>query len=182
MKIRALKPFCYRDPSTGALTSYACNQIAEVTDALATAWISAGLAEQYKLLEPTGTKSITENGTDIDVAQYAKVNVAVPEPTGTKNITANGTDIDVAEYAKVDVEVPVATVTYDVNGGTGTVSSVTVGKGSAIQLNDGTGITAPDTKTFAGWATTNDAEAPDVTSPYTVIADVTLYAVYTAAA
>lgn len=30
---------------------------------------------------PTGTKSITENGTGIDVASYASVNVAVPSPT-----------------------------------------------------------------------------------------------------
>ena len=80
MKIRALKPFCYRDPSTGALTSYACNQIADVDSTLANAWISAGLAEQYKLLEPTGTKNITENGTDIDVAQYATADVSVTPP------------------------------------------------------------------------------------------------------
>lgn len=179
MKIKALKPFCYRDPTSGALTSYAMNEIADIDSDLASAFIEEGLAEEYKLLEPTGTKNITENGTNIDVAQYANVNVAVPEPTGTKNITANGSDIDVAEYAKVDVAVPVATVTYDVNGGTGTVAPVTVGKGSAIDLDNGSGITAPEGKAFAGWATTNDAEAPDITSPYTVTANITIYAVYT---
>ena len=151
MKIKALKPFCYRDPTSGALTSYAMNEIADVDSDLANSFIEEGLAEEYKLLEPTGTK----------------------------NITANGSDIDVAEYAKVDVAVPVATVTYDVNGGTGTVAPVTVGKGSAIDLDNGSGITAPEGKAFAGWATTNDAEAPDVTSPYTVTADITIYAVYT---
>ena len=179
MKIKALKPFCYRDPTSGALTSYAMNEIADIDSDLASAFIEEGLAEEYKLLEPTGTKSITENGTNIDVAQYAKVDVAVPEPTGTKNITENGSNIDIAEYAKVDVAVSVVTVTYNVNGGTGTVAPVSVGKGTEIQLDSGTGITAPEGKTFAGWATTNDAEAPDVTSPYNVTADITLYAVYT---
>ena len=153
MKIKALKPFCYRDPTSGALTSYAMNEIADIDSDLASAFIEEGLAEEYKLLEPTGTKSITENGTNIDVAQYAKVDVAVP----------------------------VVTVTYNVNGGTGTVAPVSVGKGTEIQLDSGSGITAPEGKTFAGWATTNDAEAPDVTSPYNVTADITLYAVYTSA-
>lgn len=77
MKIRALKPFCYRDSSTGALTSFACNQIADVDSDLASAFITAGLAEQYKLLEPTGKITITQNGTGIDVAQYATADVSV---------------------------------------------------------------------------------------------------------
>lgn len=34
-----------------------------------------------------------------------------PEPTGTKSITANGTGIDVKQYASVDVAVPSAS--YD---------------------------------------------------------------------
>jgi hypothetical protein len=70
------------------------------------------------------------------------------------------------------------TVTYDVNGGTGTVEAVEVTAGESITLDDGSGITAPEGKEFVGWATTDDAESADVTSPYTPEADVTLYAVY----
>lgn len=70
------------------------------------------------------------------------------------------------------------TVTYDVNGGTGTVAPVSVDAGDSITLDDGTGITPPSGETFAGWATTNDASVPDVSSPYTPSGDVTLYAVY----
>lgn len=56
----------------------------------------------------SGTKSITANGTGIDVANYEKVDVAVPSqsPTGTKNIsiTANGTTTeDVAAYANAQI-------------------------------------------------------------------------------
>lgn len=61
--------------------------------------------------KPTGTITITENGTGIDVAQYADATVAVPASavvSGTKSITANGTNIDVTNYAKVDVNVPAA--------------------------------------------------------------------------
>lgn len=36
-----------------------------------------------ELVKPTGTKSITENGTNIDVAQYSKVNVNVSGGGGT---------------------------------------------------------------------------------------------------
>ncbi len=72
------------------------------------------------------------------------------------------------------------TVTYDVNGGTGTVAPVTVADGQSVTLSDGTGITPPENKQFAGWATTSSAVTPDVTSPYTPTANITLYAVYEA--
>lgn len=70
------------------------------------------------------------------------------------------------------------TVTYNVNGGTGSVAPVTVDAGESITLDDGSGLTAPTDKEFAGWATTDDATEADVTSPYTPSADVTLYAVW----
>lgn len=181
MKIKALKPFCYRDPTTGALTSYACGQVAEVTTELGNSFISAGYAEAYTLVSPTGTKSITQNGEGIDVTEYASADVNVPNPsTGELSVTENGT-ANVTDYASVSINVVPVTLTYNANGGTGSVSPVTVGKGTEVTLSDGTGLTAPDTKQFTGWATTASAEAPDVTNPYKVTADVTLYAVYTAA-
>lgn len=56
--------------------------------------------------EPTGTKSITENGT-VDVKDYASAEVAVPAAavvSGTLSITENGT-FDVTEKANVEVNV-----------------------------------------------------------------------------
>jgi len=137
--------------SDGTISMYE-GQIATIDDTLASLYIADGLAVAY-------TTPIT--------------------PTGSINIDSNGT-VDVSSYASAVVNVTIATVTYDVNGGTGTVAAATAIKGNTINLSDGTGITPPDTKTFSGWATTNDAEAPNVTSPYTVTGDVTLYAVYTA--
>lgn len=45
------------------------------------------------------------------------------------------------------------TLTYDANGGTGTVNSSQVLESTTTTLNDGTGLTHPDGKIFAGWNT-----------------------------
>ena len=96
MYVRALKPFT--EYLNGAFFSPAAGSIFETTSEKGAALISEGLAEEYTLITPTGTKSITENGSDIDVAQYAKADVAVPQPTGNVELTENGTDIDIAQF------------------------------------------------------------------------------------
>ena len=105
MKIEALIPFTIRDNSTGELTSIGCGQVVTVDSTLGNALISDGLAKEFTLITPTGTKSITANG-EVDVTAYAKANVAVPEPTGNISITQNGEDINVAQYATATVNVP----------------------------------------------------------------------------
>ena len=145
-KIKALIGF-----SDGVI-SLGVGEIADVESSKASGYIADGLAVEYT--DPV-------------------------EPTGSETITANGT-YDIKNKAEVVVNVSTATVTYNVNGGTGSIDAVVAIKGNEISLNDGTGITPPENKTFAGWATTNDAETPDVSSPYTVTGDVTLYAVYAA--
>lgn len=104
MYVRALKPFT--EYLNGAFFSPAAGSIFETTSEKGAALISEGLAEEYTLITPTGTKSITENGSDIDVAQYAKADVAVSQPTGNVELTENGTDIDIAQYATATVAVP----------------------------------------------------------------------------
>ena len=47
-------------------------------------------------IRPQGTKSITANGTDIDVTNYATVDVAVPIPSNYGLITYNGSIITVS--------------------------------------------------------------------------------------
>lgn len=70
-------------------------------------------------------------------------------------------------------------VTFDLMGGASeTVADTNVTAGQSINLDDGTNITAPASKTFAGWATSAEATTPNVTSPYTPSGDITLYAVY----
>lgn len=63
------------------------------------------LTGTYEGIIPTGTLSITENGTT-NVKNYENVNVNVPgiTPTGTVNITENGT-VDVTNYASANVNV-----------------------------------------------------------------------------
>lgn len=77
MKIKALKAFTVRDSETGELTSIAHGAVAEVDGTLGESLISDGLAEAYTLVNPSGSITITENGT-YDVAEKASavVNIA----------------------------------------------------------------------------------------------------------
>lgn len=68
-------------------------------------------------------------------------------------------------------------ITYDLMGGTGTVADVDVNAGESVTLEDGTNVTAPEGKTFAGWSLST-VSTDLVTSPYTPSEDTTLYAVY----
>ena len=74
MKVRAIIPFTSRNSSTGELTSYAKGQILTVTDEVGAQLISDGLADEYTLITPTGTKTITDTA-EVDVTAYAKAQV-----------------------------------------------------------------------------------------------------------
>lgn len=77
MKIRALKAITIRDDS-GKLTSIAHGAVAEVSSELGNDLISDGLAEEYTLVSPSGSISITKDSI-IDVTQYAYVDVDVDD-------------------------------------------------------------------------------------------------------
>lgn len=73
-----------------------------------------------------------------------------------------------------------ATVTYDVttNGGSNAPSAVSTYVGAIINVDDGSGITPPSGKVFAGWDTSSSATVPDISGTYKVTGTVTLYAIY----
>lgn len=115
------------------------------------------------------------------------VEFATTEIEGTVAALKNGkwsiaktfaTKSEAMTYLSGLMEASSYTVTYDANGGTGSISAATVTPGQSITLSDGTGLTAPEGKTFSGWATGASAESANVTSPYTPTGNVTLYAVW----
>lgn len=134
---------------------------------------------KVKFSEPSQENQTKGESVEFSTSTLSGILSALTNGDWSKTQTFDTKD-EAIEYIETLLGSPRYTVTYDVNGGTGTVAPVTVTSGTAITLNDGTGITAPTDKTFAGWATTSDASTPDATSPYTVTANVTLYAVYTA--
>lgn len=84
------------------------------------------------------------------------------------------------ESGNVDMQecFSIATLTYDANGGTGSVAPVKAKGGYPIDLSDGTGLTAPTGKEFAGWASSASATEPDITSPLAIEKNTTIYAVW----
>ena len=115
--IKTKQSFTTLNSETGALTSYAYNTVYTVADALATSLIADGPAEAYSEIDPSGSTSVSANGT-----------------------------YDVTQYETVVVNVGTATVSYDANGGTGEVDAQTAIKGNTITLDDGSGLTAPEGK------------------------------------
>ena len=73
-------------------------------------------------------------------------------------------------------------IVYDANGGTGSVATDVVNVGSSTTISDGTGLTAPAGKEFAGWAYSSGATVVAVQGgvTYTPTRDVTLFAVWVA--
>ena len=185
MKVKALKPFTINN--SGDLTSVACGAVIEVESTEGNQLITDGLAEEYTLVNPTGTKSITANANDIDVAEYAKANVNVPQPSGSETITVNGT-YDITNKAEVVINVGVVTLAYNGNGATDELGDETVrqqyASGNVVESAYPDWYSGSDPVTVLGWASTKakaDAHEYDVTFPLTVTENRTIYLDWTTA-
>ena len=132
---------------------------------------------KVKFSEPSAEN--TTKGEDIEFG--------TPELEGTLTALLNGKwsiakEFDSKDDARTYLEglmtAPESvTLTYDANTGTGTIPAVTGYAGIPITLSDGTGLTAPTNKVFGGWATASDSTTA-VSSPYTISANTTLYAIW----
>lgn len=139
---------------------------------------------KVKFSEPSREENTKGESVEFATPSVAGVIAALSDVNGTWNKTKTfDNKSDALTYLKglLGGAAPVTqyTVVYDVNGGTGNINPVIAASGANITLNDGSTITPPEGKTFAGWATTSSALEADVTSPYTVSGNVILYAVYT---
>lgn len=72
-----------------------------------------------------------------------------------------------------------ATVAFNAGSGSGSYDSVSTVVGAIIPVPDGSALTPPASKVFAGWDTSSTATTPDIVGSYKVTAtSVTLYAIY----
>lgn len=87
-------------------------------------------------IKPTGTKSITANGTGIDVTEYASVDVSVPS-AGSANVQVaqSTTRVNTTSYAELVTLTCSVTGTYDVYWSTFR-TSVSGTWGSQLYIND----------------------------------------------
>ena len=109
--------------------------------------------------------------------------VAIPDDGVWRRSEIFNTQAEAIAYLEglMNATATAATVTYNVNGGTGSIAAVSTFVGQIIMLDDGSGLTPPSNKVFAGWDTSSSATHADITNPYVVTGDVTLYAVWVAA-
>ena len=88
----------------------------------------------------------------------------------------NKGDTDV--YAVYEKSTPSISITFDPNGGEGEPEPASIDKGAALGDLLPTGGMYKEGHILAGWATTRDAQTPDVTPETTFDANTTLYAVW----
>lgn len=101
-------------------------------------------------------------------------------PTGMLTITENTGDdgIDISQYAYVDVRVNPYLITCDANNGVDDDTYIATTRNEVTQLPDGTGLTAPSGKTFAGWSLDSAGQQPIDSGTIQVTEDTTVYAVW----
>lgn len=123
---------------------------------------------------PTATKAINENGTNIDVLNYSKVNVNVPvgvQPSGTLvlNLSESIADRDCADYAKVTVNITKDASSPVLSSISAAYSGGSVSAGTTLTQLTGISITA--TYTMAGY--TGNIIKSGITTGYTLSGNLT---------
>lgn len=163
---------------TGLATEGTFNTVTGEAQATGTASTLEKLPTTTTAGQPTGTAilwpqaansvrlQLTLNGTTFGAALTFPSGTAgealAPSTSYTFNVNVERTGIEISKAdikdwtdgGSKDITLQEArTLTYDANGGTGMVNSSKVLEGATTTLNDGTVLTPPDGKTFAGWNT-----------------------------
>lgn len=133
---------------------------------------------KVKFSEPSADENTKGESVEFSTPEIEGAVMALGDESGTWGTSKTfDSKSDALTWLQQLMDTETYTVTYNVNGGTGSVPSATVIAGQSLTLNNGSGITPPSNKTFAGWGTTAGATST-VASPYTPTGNVTLYAVY----
>ncbi len=132
--------------------SLGVGHVADIANDLAAQLVEEGLVEAYEEIHPAGAIDITQNG-----------------------------DVDVTRFKTAKVRCGQWTVTFDGNNVQQEKVNIVVVKGDSCYLLGQDSFTVPEGTHLSGWATTADADAPDIDDePYTPAKDATLFAVWEA--
>ncbi|MDR0410346.1 MAG: InlB B-repeat-containing protein [Treponema sp.] len=130
----------------------------------------------------SGTVTLAASKTATDATSSANM-LVLQTGTGTaQQPTLTFTELTLTVENGGDEEATTYTVSYNVNGGSGTApSSQTAASGSSVTLASGSGLSKSG-YTFGGWNTNSSGTGTTYTagSSYSVTADTTLYAKWTA--
>ena len=81
---------------------------------------------QYTYVHPQGTKNISQNGTGIDVAEYATANVNVPSAVTSVNGQTGDVDLDANDVGALPDDTPIPTKTSDLTNDSGFITGMTI--------------------------------------------------------
>ena len=136
------------------------------------AWNDTYKNMSVTIKDATGSIYAYKLNSKVELGDLVKITGQMGSYSGSKQI-AEGAIATITGALQVNIS-------YNSNGGTGTIATMTVKAGQNIDLADGNQFTAPAGKVFIGWSTDPDASTPTYGSGDVIASfeDISLYAVW----
>lgn len=172
---------------SGSEVSIYRDHTARVQNSSKTYWTTEIDSSKLYFKEEKGTETFEATYSVAGSGKDTEITVELPEDKGG-SVTLKFSPSEWKLYAPKSSEsggtetpsdpVTTYTVKFDANGGTGTMSDVTLDSQTYTLPAEAEGISAPEEKTFGGWATSKDGTAISEKTITLTESETTLYAVW----